>query len=1229
MGRDPEVADDVSAEASEADYNREEDAIALPRSSLRGGAEEDDEDDDEGEDEEISDEYQSSFHSHSDSDIPQLDTLSTHLMHSYQGTVPFSSHPNSVISAIRRLLDIDRDDRPAIIITHLSKRGLDGLEDPVRGEMRVTCPTSNLTLANMKAHLDAGTAGHRECCTWFVRYADEPPPQMWLPTAEETQEMVVFEGRGSLSQSRALLRIPEDAGPDFDTRCGSNIYKTYLRTAMQTILGPHDPGEDHFAAVVYDDDTVRFEDAKRCYAGLIAPGQLCEQLYRTVGRAEPWRVKRESLRDDAIALVLPGYEEVPQTHRDGQPKAGRDYELIHAGPGDAELAHHPSLRDLQFPAAFAVVEKMLQAFIPITVTSEFIRVNIGSFHALLDNDAERGPEHIYHSFGINPLEMRPKSLDKRGKPPHWARPLAEFLEKRLKETKLRYVVLHVGQNTGYSLVAEWAVPEGVHPLDITDSRRKLPELDLDYFRRAVSKMAEQYPHPVIGNKVDHSKVYITLEELISECGRPAKVVISPDMTKEDFQSTFKYVFGLNFAVSLSYDESVDFTRSMDSSMQWGPRYGDVEFFEYDERYQGSPSKRYTPPAPTKPTETHAEDQRVTHDASVRQPSLFDTGPYPTIPTSAPPREPILRTGGPNVPMVSKRVITPTEQQRLQEALHTTRNIKLGRAIRCNYRGCDFTARASDVNGMQRHLQQVHVADRCPWCPTELFAHMSAEDKEWHLMRRHADKLLRLVGKINDGALREPGPHKGASRMGASPSSAQKRKVEQAAKRRADVNRPQPVMNPPVLRAPKKAAAQEKDYRFCDRCGRDHRELTNEADRKWHDHRCVPRAPHNGDLSWCSSCGGMKWRTQELSHMYEGDNVEWPHQCGPAQKDPHGPLCTLCGIAKGTLGNGFTSHVKHCRGFSGKVAQFCPYCRICLDHFRDHNMRGKHIRACKPGDPWNDEDAPDGTPYSMYPRGMWEDAVPQPEDDLFYTGWRADLHPMVWEPPGADAGIRTDRATYPDQASKVQAEKEVKRRAREVLEQARSQAPSLRSRSSGIPGRSGSEASAPGTTGTKRPLGETREQRPSKRQRTEPEDISSSGSQTPPRPKSRSPQKARNGRENATRKAKEGVKKTQKRAPFANDVAGVQAPATSQAAPLEQSERPESPGQNEVAGPEDPNFKIETGMFCSRCFRLVPAGIKSDPKSGPTWAQQWEVSYNPHLTQHGANASDIIRIRKIC
>lgn len=1156
-----------------------------------------------------------SSHSHSDSDIPQLDTLSTHLMHSYQGTVPFHSHPDSIISAIRRLLDIDMDSNFEIVITHLSKRGLDGLEEPVRSETKVMFPPNNLTLANIKAHLDVGTVGHRECCTWFVRYSDDPLPRTWLPTAEEMQKMVAFEGRGSLSQSRALLRIPEAAGPDFDTRCGSNIYKTYLRTAMQTVLGPRDPGKNHFAAVVYDNDTVRFKDAKRCYAGLIAPRQLCEQLYSSIGRTEQWCVKKESISDDAIALVLPGYEEVPQAHRNGEPKAGRDYELVHAGPGDVELAHHPHLRNLKFPAAFTVVEKMLRAFIPFTVTSRFVRVSIGSFYDVLNADDENGREHTYHSFGINPPEMTEKNLGKRSTPPAWARPLAKFLERRLKKTKLRHVVLRVGENTGPSLVPGWAIPKGVRPSDIADTRKNLFEPDLDQFRRVISKMVERNPHPVIGSSVDHSRVYITLEEAISECGPPAKAVVSPDMTPDDFQSTFEHLAGLNFVVSLSYDESVDFARSMDLSVPWGPRYGDVEFFEYDERYQGTPPKSSTPPAPTQPAEsrdethnTHAENQRATHDANIRQPSLFDTGPYPTVSTSAPPREPLLRTGGPNIPMVSKRVNTPTEQQRLQDVLYTTRNTKLGRAVRCNYRGCDFAARANDGDAMQRHLQEAHLTDRCPWCPIELFAHMSVEDKERHLVRKHADKLSRLARKIDNGALSELSPERGAHRTNSSPSSVQKRRAERAAKRRADVNRPQPAMNPPVPKAPKKAAAQEKDYRFCDRCGRDHKKLSNAADRKWHDQHCVPRAPHCGNLSWCSSCGSMKWKTRELSRRYMGENAQWPHGCAPAQKDPRGPLCTSCGIAKSVLGNDFANHVRHCRGFSGKVAQFCPYCRLSLDCFSDHNIRETHMRACKPGDPWNDGDAAAGTPYSMYPRGMWQDAVPQPEEDLFYTGWRADLHPTVWVPAGADPGIRADRVTYPDKASKVRAEKEAKKRAREVLEQARSQASSLWSRSSGTPSQSGSGGSAPGTAGTKRPGGETGGQRANKRQRTEPEDISSSDSQIPPRPKPWSPARASSGR------VKKGAKKTQKRARFASDAMGEQAPA---AAPAEQSERPESPGRDEVTGAEDPAFEIETGMFCSRCFRLVPAGIKNDPKSGPTWTQQWEVSYIPHSIRHDA------------
>jgi hypothetical protein len=138
-----------------------------------------------------------------------------------------------------------------------------------------------------------------------------------------------------------------------------------------------------------------------------------------------------------------------------------------------------------------------------------------------------------------------------------------------------------------------------------------------------------------------------------------------------------------------------------------------------------------------------------------QPSLFDgTNPsaWPSadninIPLTAAPVEKIHRISN-NVPMVSKAILTVTEQAELQRSLWDARNMLLKRTMQCPFKNCDFTFRLDDHEARDRHTQTVHQSRKCPWCDESLFEWWDAEQKDKHMREKHGGRLKTILGLSN-------------------------------------------------------------------------------------------------------------------------------------------------------------------------------------------------------------------------------------------------------------------------------------------------------------------------------------------------------------------------------------------------------------------------------------------------------------------------------------------------
>ncbi|KAH7251547.1 hypothetical protein BKA59DRAFT_394120 [Fusarium tricinctum] len=156
------------------------------------------------------------------------------------------------------------------------------------------------------------------------------------------------------------------------------------------------------------------------------------------------------------------------------------------------------------------------------------------------------------------------------------------------------------------------------------------------------------------------------------------------------------------------------------------------------------------------TKMPGSDETVGRDDRGRtwaiQPSLFDgtnLDAWPSaddinIPLTAAPVEKIHRISN-NVPMVSKAILTATEQAELQRSLWDARNMLLKRTMQCPFENCDFTFRLDDHEARSKHTRTVHQSWKCPWCDESLFEWWDAEQKDRHMREKHGDRLKTILG----------------------------------------------------------------------------------------------------------------------------------------------------------------------------------------------------------------------------------------------------------------------------------------------------------------------------------------------------------------------------------------------------------------------------------------------------------------------------------------------------
>ncbi|KAI8311930.1 Protein piccolo [Colletotrichum sp. SAR11_59] len=489
------------------------------------------------------------------------------------------------------------------------------------------------------------------------------------------------------------------------------------------------------------------------------------------------------------------------------------------------------------------------------------------------------------------------------------------------------------------------------------------------FKSKVRKLYEGCPNI----EYDPEKHSILLQPLIprkfANNWNPAPFILRPNDPDNQLAMIRRRIIAEEVQISILQDDKLDFVKQLDRS-EWGPRYGDVTRFR-DEL--GLPlislAREDFPHPPDERPQQRVPEENAREKTWSKQPSVFDRGIYnPSIPINAPPIEAIMRMGGSdtNLYLFNKNVLTATEQRDLQELGWKYRNMILDRQNGCPFEKCKYDYRqGKDVEFVQ-HLKESHVDNKCPWCDLQLFTHWTFQQREEHIKEKHAAQLRKILNMPDpSSATRKPTvPQPTSEDLRAIPSTI--------------LGRLQPPKGPlPKLSPPPKANGKESEYRYCDRCGRDHQVLNDRDERDHHDRTCVPHAEAVGRCTFCETCGDAVWNNIEVRDEFAPYD-EYPHRCRGTSHSKK-PFCNKCGFSLRKLSDEkIDRHRQHCGGFFAHLGCFCPYCQknFVVDGKQEEiETIKKHIIDCP------DKKPPNITPFEIYPEGYWKDRD-QPTDPLY-------------------------------------------------------------------------------------------------------------------------------------------------------------------------------------------------------------------------------------------------------
>ncbi|OLN96919.1 Reticulocyte-binding protein-like protein [Colletotrichum chlorophyti] len=881
-------------------------------------------------------------------------------LYGYQGWVEFNPNVLSTFQkAAKKLLSLDKGQNSDLVLLEIdavSRQVLRTLSDN-------TCLDSNSEMARYVRLTSKMSAKSKS--KWFILRRGEETPEQFEPS--ETCLLSTLVRLSHINSAgvkhMAYVNLPQreaffenngkDVSEEHNDRptpisWGSNQYMPFLTTATEVLVGrPKRPGANHCDVRIYKESHHGTPWDARWYGGIEIHDNMFAMMHPRINKKEPLKVETLHLADTSVIFYLPGNFVSETTF------ASRECNL-------QEESNDP------YPDALKKVAALIMgAQIPMKKPSGY-RVWRGDeyFNPTLNGG------YIF----VNPSNSRAQATTQSE--------LSKFLANSVADPN----------GSCHFFV--------IQPLDNQDDSCRIKGPDVNDEGQefdATSQSMELFKKKVVTlYKGDKKTQYNPAQDslLITQIPRKgatdnwnssASFVLRPDATDHELTLVRRRIVAQDMRVQILKGSTSDFVKSLNknrqSAQQWGPRYGHVLPFRQE---LGLPRLDATKPwfsKPKPPTAKQKNEKKPTKTQRERtwteQPSITDNGVYnPSIPINAPPVEDIMRIGGGSVPMVVNNVLTATEQRRLQEHYWTLSRVKIDRVTECPFaksHKCQFTHRVNEEEQPRKHIEEVHFQEKCAWCDVLFSKNWTRKQRSRHYRTEHRAELEKLTGKSAQPA------HVVRSRTSGTPSNQRTGSLftqinpEQTSKSLSNyrIVDPRPPVGPlPKPMPPAKASAQEANYRYCDRCGRDHSMLKDRADRDHHDRVCVPLAEGAKRCTFCKTCGDRSWNTaKDGSDLAPFD--DFPHKCR-GLSHPMKPFCTKCGLSmKNLTDERIDRHDKYCNGYFGDLGSFCPCCQKAFvkDGKREVSVEEtrRHIQECSAS-----RNMSTVVPYDLYPQEYWKD-----------------------------------------------------------------------------------------------------------------------------------------------------------------------------------------------------------------------------------------------------------------
>ncbi|KAL2881203.1 hypothetical protein SGCOL_003494 [Colletotrichum sp. CLE4] len=873
----------------------------------------------------------------------------------FQGRVMFDPDDMSTFqAAARKLLSLRRREQSDIVLMEFD---LETAE--VVHQFDDNIPLN--PVSDLAEHLGQATKSESNSA-WFVLRRGEEIPSEWEPPKSFFSSTLIKltyvddDGRESLS----YFKVPDrkhffgsmQEGYKYPPTkvWGSNQYMVFFTTAQEVLVGrPDRPGGNHCDLVISRDDDDPEGFPSPWYGGLEIHRELWDMMHPYISKGKAFRVKTRPLADDTVVFYLPGNLNDASTIK------------------NRGCLRRTGSRD-PYPDALQKVGLMTKSVRMLMETSYYL--------------IWRGIDYF------NPLVSYPAGTYAPVRWNHRDRDSSKQAQKTLSKL-ISSSVDDEDEPCQFFVIQPVDGPEEPCTIESVDGEKGQATFNMKPLTMKALKSTVETLYS--GDKditYDAEKDSILIEPIFDEetfggSWNPSSFVLRPDATDSEAAMARRFLVSQLARVDVLKDGELDFVQTLaeatEANNHWGPRYGEVIPFRKELSLPAivPPGKLHhvvfqepktAPLAPRKSANPlpREPDQTPRERSYVQQPSIFDMGVWnPSFPINAPPVEAVLRTGAGRVPMVTKNVLTPSEQRELQDKVWSLSKVNLARLAACPYQECRFTYRQDEDEILLTHLEKTHVGEQCPWCDTQLLRHWSCKQKEEHYRDSHADQLRKVLQLPETPKSSSTQTKVIPQRPRNSPSGAT---TSLSTFRITDQTRP-PLGPLPQPEQPAKASDREKGYRYCDRCGRDHKELKSYEDRKHHDRVCVPLAEGAGRCTFCKLCGDREWKTEKDAKDIAPFDT-YPHKChGTLQENK--PHCTKCGFSMNRLSDEkIDKHRKFCGGFYGTLGCFCPYCQksFVSDGTQEpvDDIR-KHITTCPK------QEGAKPSPWDIYPEALWKDA----------------------------------------------------------------------------------------------------------------------------------------------------------------------------------------------------------------------------------------------------------------